>query len=319
MATTTNSKFAFLEYALILLTLPFVFVFVFFQAEAVPESTTSLIPISGLIHPLVGKMLAFFSFLASLWVMSTINRQYKFAEYSNRSIFALGLLFALLFPDFFLLLEDGLALLCMSLVLYFLLQIHNQKTLGALLFSAAFFLSLATLLNNSTFWFLIFLFAALFILRPFKLKEHLSILTAYLLPFCYLYAFAFVFDWEVKTIDFGFNVGFRGVGAIAIQIAYAWLIVLSLASIFYSLSSRSKMIVRSRKQMTVLLLFFFSAVLMAFLTNHLDFDLFLMMLPISIFYALFHKRLPRRWIVDVLSILIAVLVILYRFDINFFG
>jgi hypothetical protein len=256
MAATTNSKFALLEYALILLTLPFIFIFIFSQTETNQEPNASLLTISNLIHPVLSKGFSLFSFIACLWVMLVINQQYKFAEYCSRSIFVLGFVFAFLFPDFFLLLDNGLALLCMSLVLYFLLQVHNQKDLVPLLFSTAFFLSIASILNTSIFWFLIVLFISLFILRPFKLKEHLSILSGYFLPFFYLYGIAFLLDWSIKPLELGFQIDIGFSDSIITQIAYGWLIVLSLLSIFYSLSYRSKMIVRSRKQMTVLLFFF---------------------------------------------------------------
>lgn len=319
MAVTTNSKLAFLEYALILLTLPFVFVFVFFHSGLSPEFNSSLLPIGDLFHPVLGKVLSLFCFIASLWVMSVINQQYKFAEYGNRSVFAIGFLFALLFPAFFLQFEDGLALLCMSLVMYFLLQVHNQISLGGLLFKAAFFLSIATLLNNIIFWFLIVLFISLFILRPFKLKEHLSILTGYVLPFFYFFGLAYLFDWSTKSIQLGFEVDLSFSDSIVSQIAYAWLIILSLISIFYSLSYRSKMVVQGRKQMTVLLLFFLAAVLLALMSKEDELNVFLLLLPFSIFYALIHKHLLKSWIFDALSIAITILILLRYFGVDFFA
>lgn len=252
----------------------------------------------------VSSSILLFLFILTCYLFIKINNAYRFVEYElSPFFFFLGIGF-LIYPLSSLHITIFISLLLNLIALSVLMSVHNQPSVRTEIFTASSLVAIAAILFYPSFLFSLLVFSAIAILRPFQLKNYVLFIVSFCLPFLYLLAFAYLFNFNVNIQPIQLDL--LDFHAPVFSIAYlpALLVgVVALVSSFKLYVSRSKFVVRQRNQLNLLYIFIFLLLFIALKTGLSNLLLFIL-LPFALFFNYLHKKLSRKWIPEVLLLLI---------------
>lgn len=313
MAAMNHAKWTFIENTLIALALFYLLFVVFFQLAPADEvsSSNTLLSFSNFLPVPVIKTLGLLLYLFSVRLVFKANSSFKFVENAKASFLVLPLIFAILFPELMLRLEVIISLLLISASLLVLIQLHQQSNAKGVLFLASLFHGLALLFNIKLLWLFLFFIVAVYILRGIKVKGLFVALIGLFLPLLYYLGIAYLLDYSTNSFDLNFSVAeFNFKESWGFLSLFLFFILIGLLSAGQTFISRMKLTVRSREQLSVYYLYAFGSIVLALLTNSLLSIACIAVIPLSLFYGIMHKKLPKVWILDLLWILLLIFYVL---------
>jgi len=258
------------------------------------------------------------SFLLSSLSVGTvlkINQQQRFVENSSTIIPFYFLISLIAFPFVLLQLNVALATFLLFLSVRILLQIHKQPSVKLLIFNAAALAGFASLFFAPFFFMIIPILTAISMFRTFKSKNFILAIVAFILPHLYFLGVVFLLN-----LNFGFlettlrqlfhfkTVKWELLTADSLPL-YVFGLILLLA---YADSFRlkPKLIVRQRKQFSVLLYLNLIFLLIALIYG-LNYGLVPLIIGSSSFILLFYDKGKLKWLFE--------LALLFIFGYSVFG
>ena len=233
-----------------------------------------------------------------------INSKYRLVEHEQSPFFLYFFTGLLVFPFGVLDYTVFTALTLCLVTLRVLLSIHNQASVMIEIFLATTLVAIASILFYPAFFFLLLIISAVAILRPFRFKNYVLILVSFCLPFLYLSAFNFIFELELQTNGIQFSlVDLSVVLNRANYIPFIIVCVIALLSFIRLFTSRSKFIVRQRNQLAIIYIFTILLLIISFFSG-LSSLLVFILLPFSLFFNYFHKNFSRKWIPELLLLVL---------------
>lgn len=313
-----KSRFAsILELLSILLSI-FLIGFNFIHAEkAMTEAKSGLIPLFPTLEEGFLSSLPLLLFLLAVYLFSLLLQQAKLPAHQAVSFWVYPLLGLALGNMPFQALESGIALLLLVSSLFFLFRLHLQQQIQKPLFTASVLISSASLLSTPLLYFFPLPLLSLLWIRPFKLKEHLMILVAFILPYFYFYSISYLVDAKIPSFDFAFSPSWDLVFAMSTPqlIGLSFTLLLGIFGFFRTTQLSANLVVRERAQLRILFLFYGLAMLhFAFATDH-PLALGILILCSAAFYIWLSKQLKKQWFLLLLILLIQLYNLLALLDV----
>ena len=152
---------------------------------------------------------------------------------------------------------------------------------------------------------ILILFISISTFRSFNFREYLIVIVGLLLPFFYSYSMSYLLGQSLNKIDFG-SISFSFHTAETINLTAIGILMLILLSIWATMkafASRSKLIVRQRNQMSVILSFILIPTLLSFFFP-INLLLPFIAAPLSLLFLIFYQNYSMKWILDVFLLLL---------------
>ncbi len=174
------------------------------------------------------------------------------------------------------------------LILSILFTIYNQESIKGSIFNVGLLLGIAGFVFAPAFTFLIWIFLAIAIIRPFRINEWLICLLGVTTPFYFYAAYLFIdgsWSWDAFLPSLSIELPF--VRQSAWLAGAAFLIMLPfLIGGYYVQENLRRMLINVRKGWSLLLLYLLAALLLLFVNTSGDFSNWIMALvPIAAFHA----------------------------------
>ncbi len=226
----------------------------------------SLLPQWGLGSPLVFALIAFG---LNVMIAFTLNQFISAHRLMAKPNFLAGMAYMLissLLPSFNRLSSNLVAALLLLWVFILLFKSHNTKAEKNHIFNAAFLVGLASLFFLPALFFIVWIFIALAILRPFSLSEWAVALLALTTPYYFYASYLFLTD-NLHIPDYFYRLSF-----LSSDTRYtAWhsgalffLLAPLFAGIYYMQANSNKMIIHVRKGWYLLIWYLTIAILISF-------------------------------------------------------
>ena len=238
------------------------------------------------------------SSLSLLLLLKSIASTYRFIQSKTVALEFFYWLFLIALPSSLMLPMNAVASLFSGLMLYVLLQIHNQNSVIGLVFLASLLASVASMISIYFVAFYILVIITVLLLRSFNLKNVIVLILGFILPYFYYFGIAYLLNYQIQVKGYQFlqirdlNLNFD-----LQTLTLSTIALISVFSIFYALFKIQKLIVRQRNQIVVISLYLLVSIIIAIL-----FTPAIMIIPIasaaSFFFNLYYQGLNRKWIVD---------------------
>jgi len=238
---------------------------------------------------------------ANFWIVKSISSKHRFVEEAKVPFVMYYLIFISFFPALVLELELILSSSICLLMLYIILTIYNQTSVMLLVFVSSILLGLASALYYPFAVLVIVLLMAISFFRSFEIREYIIAAIGILLPFFYLYSIAYLGDSKIAIPDFYillFSYEF-----LSFSLGGALLFLLSFISFVYVFITRSKLVVRQRNQLLIVMTFILVAFLMTFFLPKQG-AIVLLAAPLSLCFQIFYQNFNKKWILDLYLLLL---------------
>lgn len=249
--------------------------------------------------------------LLSLGIIIRINALYRFVEGGANSIGAFFMLGLLIFPATINSVSAVITQVSLLLSLQLLLKVYNQPSVIGELFLASMLIGVACLFFYPAVIFLLIVFIAIALFRPFELRNFMISLIGLLLPAFYWFSFDYLLTDSISMTELQeirFNIG----GLSKLSIPFLLFTLLALISVLRLFAARSKFVVRQRNQL-FLCLFFLMATGLIFLIVPVGTALFVFLGPVSLFFSYLYKKSKRKWTIDLFLLVLLVSFALLKF------
>lgn len=171
---------------------------------------------------------------------------------------------------------------------YRLNTLYNSPRPGSVVFNAGLIMGFITLLYQPAIVFVLFLMFAVFIVRPFRIKEWLIGLLGVTAPYYFLGLLLFLtnqWDWKKIQPDISFSLPPMP-GSIFVTISIALLVLPFIIGGFYVQNNLSKMFIQVRKSWSLLLVCLLISMLIILInggTNYVNWSLCIV--PLAVFHG----------------------------------
>lgn len=257
-------------------------------------------------------------FMQALFINNIVNEN-KMLPKKN---YLAGAVF-IIFASFF---KEGLLLSPASLALTFLILctarifalIRKEKSYGDI-FDIGFLAAVASLFYFPCIIFVLFAYIGLATVRPFKLREWLGVLTGFLAPFLLVFTYYF---WNDRTSEMFLSIAnihaegwLLGIDLSAPdKIVIVTLAACTAASLVLLPSALYSSLIQVRKFSNTLILFIVLASVAMLLQQSIHLSHFgLLSMPLAIFAAMILMHIKRKWIPEVIHIILILFVLSMQF------
>ncbi|MDR1761475.1 MAG: hypothetical protein LBR55_03395 [Bacteroidales bacterium] len=273
-------------------------------------------------NPYIGLLLQFACIGFSIFVLSNINSQFRLIEKRSSFYISLGILFAVLFPEYQQFNPMMFAGMLVLLGFFSLFKLYKNEYNLRYVYEAGLLFSTAGLIYINVYFLTLIVFCAIIILIPFNWRQWVSAIFGIATPLFFIFSWILVFNkfdyflfiLQHNTI-FVHNVSkslstFSYLNMIII-VFFALLFCISIGFVFFG-NTVKKIVIH--KYYALLLLFFVFAALCYIAIPWVGVDIFYFcILPAIFFIANYITNLRSRWLPDVLSIVMFVLVLIAKF------
>lgn len=273
-------------------------------------------------NPYIGLLLQFACIGFSIFLLSTINSQFRLIEKRTSFYIFLGILFAVFFPHYQ---QFNPMMFAAVLVLLGFLSIFKlYKNEGNLhhMYEAGLFFSAAGLIHANVFFLTLIVFFGIVMLIPFNWRQWASAIFGILTPLFFLFSWLvlfnkfdyFLFILQQNTINAAgfskFSLPFSYVN-IALLVLYTLLFIASVCFVFLGTAVKK---VAIHKYYTLLFLFFCFIVLCYIAIPWVGIDIFYFSsVPTVFFIANYMSNMRRNWLTNLISGVLFVLVLVAKF------
>lgn len=190
-------------------------------------------------------------------------------------------------PEFNVLSSQLIISVFYLLIFIQLFKAYNQQLTNGAIYNSGLILGIATLFFFPATTFLVWMFIAFIMLRPFKLKEWLLIILGVLTPYYFLAAYIFLTDQSfyllMPKLTFGFE---RKIPSIWLAGALFLVLAPLLTGIYYSQSLSGRMLIHMRKAWTLFLWYIVICMVSIFFNRSQGYENWVMvMLPVAAFHG----------------------------------
>ncbi len=241
----------------------------------------------GNAFPVVYALIAYLIIILEAIILSQFINANRLMKRSN---FLAGLAFVLItsfLPEFNYLSSQLIASLFFLLIFIQMFKSHNQQLTTGGIYNSGLTLGIAVLLFFPSLFFLLWMFIALVLFRPFQLKEWILMMMGLLTPYYFLASYFFLTDQSLMTLlpqlSFGFNKE-----APSIWLAGTFFLVLTplLTGFYYSQSLSNRMLIHARKAWTLFLIFILVSIIIVFFNPTAGYENWiLVLLPVAAFHG----------------------------------
>lgn len=237
--------------------------------------------------PAVYSTIAFLLLFITAMVLTSFINSQRLMKSSNYLPGMAYLLLSSLVPGFNVLSSQLVASLFYLIIFIQIFKTYNQQVSKAAIYNAGLILGLATTIFFPSIFFLLWVFIALALLRPFKLNEWLLLLLGVLTPYYFAVALIYLNNWDFSVlytdISFGFNTQ-----SPTFWIAGAVFFILAplLTGAYYSQSLSARMLIQVRKAWTLFFAYILISIVEIFFNPSSGYENWGMaLIPISAFHA----------------------------------
>lgn len=173
-----------------------------------------------------------------------------------------------------------------------IITIYHKPNIFANCFDAGFLLAIASLIYTQAVSYIIVIMLAILVIRPFKLREYLSVFMGFVTPVAVFIALLFLFSNESLFFNnflrfFPFNYYPEKFNFIN-TISFVPLLLFGLYIMFFKLSETSFKKIVTRKQLSIASIFLVIAFINFLLpTNSFQNEFYIMLIPLSLLFAFF--------------------------------
>jgi hypothetical protein len=243
---------------------------------------------TGNSYPRLYPLIAFaLLYVQALVLTNFINNQ----RMMNRSNYLAGMAYLLitsLLPEWNYFSAPLFINTILLLILSGLFRIYNQQNAKGTIFNIGLALGVAGFLFVSSLTFIIWIFLALAVMRPFRLNEWLLCILGITTPFYFYAIYIFIKGkWSWQSFLPHISIGVPSLQQTAWLAASVFLLMVPfLIGGYYVQDSLRKMLINVRKGWSLLLLYLFTALLLPFVNTSDTFENWVMaMVPLAAFHA----------------------------------
>ena len=238
-------------------------------------------------------------FIQAMLINYIVNKNKLFAKQHYLS----GMCFLLFISFYITKLELSPALLSSTLILwilYKLCSLQNMQNPKTDIFNISVVLGLTTLIYTPTLLFILVIFFALIITRPFKFPEWVMVFVGILVPYYFIWSFLFINGIKNSSLLPVVDLAIPVIQFTKWEVSINSLIgLLLLIGFVYTFQNSRKLLFQSRNNWTIIYFYLFIAILSPFLNNNSSIGDFIFILsPICTIGAAFFfypkkNRIPR--------------------------
>ena len=186
---------------------------------------------------------------------------------------------------------------------YRMVALYNSQTPGSSIFNIGLFLGLATLLYMPAIAFLILLFFALLIMRPFRLQEWFVGFIGFTAPYYFLVLFLyFTHQLNAKNLIPQIRFTFPTIpNSVWIIVAISLLIIPFIIGGFFVQNNLNKMLINVRKSWSLLLAFLIAAILVIIINKAGSYENWIVTaMPFAVFHSAAYFYSDKKFFVELL-------------------
>ncbi|MCL2329614.1 MAG: hypothetical protein FWC39_14030 [Bacteroidetes bacterium] len=272
-------------------------------------------------NPYVGLLLQFACVGFSIFLLSTINSQFRLIEKRTSFYIFLGILFAVIFPQYQ---QFNPMMFAAVLVLLGFLSIFklykNERNLRHI-YEAGLLFSTAGLIYVNVYFLTLIVFFGIVILIPFNWRQWISAILGILTPLFFLFSWIILFDkldyflfiLQQNTVNVAGFSKFPSFSYINIAILVLCSL-LFIASVCFVLLGRTVKKVAIHQYYSLLFLFFCFVTLCYIAVPWVGVDIFYFgIVPAVFFIANYMSNMRRIWLPDLISVVLFALVLAAKF------
>lgn len=239
------------------------------------------------------------------FLMKRINSEHRFIDGGTIPLISFYLLFISFSTQSIIQLDVVISSLLCTSMLWFAMKIYNQNNVMSLVFWCATFVGLASIIYLPSILMILVLFLTIAVFRSFNIREYLIAMVGVLLPFLYSYAIAYLMGNNLGALQPSTGLfSFVKLGDISLHLIGVYGIILLLIwAVFTGLASRSKLIVRQRNQLWMILAFVFVGSLNLFLFPAL-YTIPFIAAPLALLFHISYQNFRMKWIIDILLLVL---------------
>ena len=252
----------------------------------------------------------FFSILTFLlfFTQATLfNRIFNYQKLLPKATFLPGMSYMLvssLLPDWNHFSAPLLVNSLMIWIWYRMISLYNNTRPDPAIFNIGVLTGVATLLYIPAMFFLLLVFFALWIMRPFRLRETMMGLLGFTFPYYFLFIVLFITNhWSWKSMIPSISVTLPGIPhSFWITLGIILLVVPFMIGGYFVQGNLNKMLIQVRKSWSLSLLFLMVSVFVI-LINRADFyeNWIVTAVPFAAFHAAAYYYAPNKWIPQILQ------------------
>ena len=187
--------------------------------------------------------------------------------------------------------------------------LQNAVKAKTLLFNIGFIFGIATLTFQPAIFFIILLFFALLLTRPFRLTEWIILVIGTITPYYFLESWLFLTGKKIASWIPKIHIDFPVVMMSKWQLLTAVFVLLVL---FYSMYlihfNMRKLLVQSRNSWTILIFYFFTSIFVSFFASSANFtDWVFLLTPVAVISAATFLYIDQKWIIVTLHWLLVIM------------
>ena len=243
---------------------------------------------TGKTFPAIYPILAFaFLFIQSISLTRFINTQ----RMMSRSNYLPGMAYMLitsLLPEWNYFSAPLLINTILLFILASLFKTYNQQQAGPRIFNTGLALGIAFFIFSPSITFIVWVFLALMVMRPFRLNEWLLCILGITTPFYFYGIYLFIKDqWNWQSLLLPFSIGIPSLKQSAWLAGCAFLIAVPFfTGGYYVQDNLRRMLINVRKGWSLLLLYLLTATIVPFVNTRDTFENWVMAaIPLAAFHA----------------------------------
>lgn len=266
--------------------------------------------------PLIYPLLAF----ALLFVQAiTLTRFINNRRFLNSSTYLPGMAYMLitsLFPEWNYFSSSLLINTILLFILSGLFGIYNQQNAKAIIFNVGLALGISSFLSPSSLAFVVWVFLALAVMRPFRLNEWLICILGITTPYYLLGIYLFVsghWDWNDMLPDISFSIPVLKQSAWVSGSTFL-IVVPFLIGGYFTQKNLARMLIQVRKGWSLLLLYLLAAMIVPFINTNFNFENWILAaIPFAAFHASAYLYLKIKLIPSILFWLMVGFILAYQY------
>lgn len=257
-------------------------------------------------------------------LLNQLSNHYKFNLKTSFLIALSYILVTSLFWEFALLSPPLIANTFLIFIVKILFSTYKKEKIPKELFDLGFMLGISTLFYFPMFFFLLLIFIALLILRPFNLKEWMTVIIGIVVPYFLLGTYYFwkdelkffIQNQFVKPFEFyNYNLDFN----ITLMVEVSLILLVSLWGFYLIQTYFNKSVVQWRKSMSVFFWFVLIGFFSFFLNPNLSLAHFILLsIPVSVFISFLFSEIRKNWLSEAIHLILLLTILFFQYNTFFF-